>query len=64
METGLAQVHNTMTGQALSLTPNSACVLASEKMPQHCATISMTFRDVNGYVFSLLVLHLCMLLTN
>jgi hypothetical protein len=64
METPLAQVFNTMTGQASSLTPNSAFVLASDQGLHSCATTSTTFRDVIGCVFSFLVLHLCMLLTN
>lgn len=52
METRLAKVFNTMTGQASSLTVNSVFVLVlPDQKPDRCVTTSMTFRDATGYAF-------------
>lgn len=63
-ETRLAKVFNTMTGQASSLTVNSAFVLVSDHAPQSCVTTSMTFRDATGYALFLAHSNLRMLLIN
>jgi hypothetical protein len=56
METRLAQVFNTMIGQASSLTVNFASVPASDRAPHSCVTISMIFKDATGYTFPFYVL--------
>ena len=52
METRSAEIFNTMTGLASSLTVNSAFVLVSDHAPHSCVTTSMTFRDATGYTLS------------